>query len=298
LKLTFSTTLGGNMKDVHILFIFFLTLLFQQIGLTQIPNGSFENWTGGNPDGWTTNNIIGYLELVTQSNDAHSGNSSARMEMMYAMSALMQPVLNAGPLLVGIPVSERHTTISFYYKFTPTTSTVYFLIVVGMYKSGSYIGGGAGSTKNSTTSYTKFTSTISYLNQNVPDMANIYVTLIDSFYNPQSVGSIALIDDIYFDQANDINDQDNFPVEYSLWQNYPNPFNPSTVINYQLPVGGDVTLKIYDLLGREVATLVDEYKPAGRYAIEWNAGYYPSGVYLYQLNTVQLVAMKKMILIK
>jgi hypothetical protein len=286
------------MKNVHVHIIFFLTLLFQQTGLTQIPNSSFENWTGGNPDGWTTNNIIGYLELVTQSSDAHSGNSLARMEMMYGMSTLLQPVLNAGPLLVGIPVSERYSTINFYYKFTPTTSSVYILIIVGMYKSNTYIGGGAGGTNNSTTSYTKLTSTISYLNQDVPDMANIYITLIDSFYNPQSVGSIALVDDFYFDQANDVNDQNNFPDEYALLQNYPNPFNPSTTISYQLPVGGNLTLKVYDVLGNEIATLVNEEKPAGEYEVEFSAAALSSGIYIYRLKAGTYSETKKMILLK
>jgi hypothetical protein len=290
------------MKNVHAHIIFFLTLLFHQTGLTQIPNSSFENWTGGNPDGWTTNNIIGYLELVTQSSDAHSGNSSARMEMMYGMSTLLQPVLNAGPLLVGIPVSQRYSTINFYYKFTPTTSSVYILIIVGMYKSNTYIGGGAGGTNNSSTSYTKLTSTISYLNQNVPDMANIYITLVDSFYNPQSVGSIALVDDFYFDQANVMNDQDNYPDEYALLQNYPNPFNPGTKISWQSPVGSWQTLKIFDVLGNEIATLVDEYKPAGTFEVEFNVSSgisdLASGVYFYQLRAASFIETKKMILMK
>jgi hypothetical protein len=66
-------------------------------------------------------------------------------------------------------------------------------------------------------------------------------------------------------------EDDLIPVSsYSLEQNYPNPFNPSTVISYQLPVSGDVTLKVFDILGNEIATLVDEYKPAGRYEVEFN----------------------------
>jgi hypothetical protein len=298
---------------------------FVQTDFAQIPNSGFENWTGGNPDSWTTNNIIGFLELVTQSNDAHSGNSSAKMEMMTAMSSLMQPVLNAGPITVGIPVTTRHGTINFYYKYAPTTSTVYLVAVVGMYKSGTYIGGGIASTKSSTSSYTKLTSTISYINQNVPDMATIYITLLDSFFNSQSAGTIALIDDIYFDQPNDITDSKNSPDDYSLSQNYPNPFNPNTVIRYQLPVSGEVTLKVYDILGNEIATLVDDYKTAGKYEVEFTAishsgevrnlpsgvsaiGGYASGVYFYQLLVSALqskdgksdsfVETKKMVLMK
>jgi hypothetical protein len=129
-------------------------------------------------------------------------------------------------------------------------------------------------------------------------MANIYITLIDSFYNIQSVGSIALVDDIYFDQANDINDQDNFPVEYSLWQNFPNPFNPSTKIKYSVPQFSNVELKLFDVLGNEIETLVDEEKTAGTYEVTWYAVQLPSGVYFYQLKASGYLETKKMILLR
>ncbi|GJQ42996.1 MAG: hypothetical protein JETCAE03_24940 [Ignavibacteriaceae bacterium] len=97
-----------------------------------------------------------------------------------------------------------------------------------------------------------------------------------------------------------------FPIDLILHQNYPNPFNPNTVISYQLPVSSDVTLKIYDVLGNEVATLVDDYKLAGSYEVEFNASTLPSGVYFYQLRTrgpeinsgQGIVETKKMILLK
>ncbi len=86
--------------------------------------------------------------------------------------------------------------------------------------------------------------------------------------------------------------------EYSLAQNYPNPFNPITTINYQIPKDGFVTLKIYDVLGKEAATLVNENKPTGRYNIEFNAGNLASGVYLYQLKVNDFVSTKKLVLLK
>ncbi|MBK9098310.1 MAG: T9SS type A sorting domain-containing protein [bacterium] len=76
------------------------------------------------------------------------------------------------------------------------------------------------------------------------------------------------------------------PTEFILEQNYPNPFNPSTVISYQLPVSSEITLNVFDVLGNEIATLVDEYKPAGRCEVEFNAASLPSGVYFYQLRAV------------
>jgi len=88
------------------------------------------------------------------------------------------------------------------------------------------------------------------------------------------------------------------PSVYSLSQNYPNPFNPRTKITWQSPIGSNQTLKIYDVLGNEVATLIDEYKPAGNYEVEWDASGLPSGVYFYQMKTDGFVGTKKMILMK
>jgi hypothetical protein len=90
----------------------------------------------------------------------------------------------------------------------------------------------------------------------------------------------------------------NIPNMYVLNQNYPNPFNPSTSINYQLPVTGHVTLKVYDIIGREVASLVDEVKAAGNYNIKFNGSALSSGVYFYRLRSGAFVETKKLILMK
>ena len=89
---------------------------------------------------------------------------------------------------------------------------------------------------------------------------------------------------------------------YYLHQNYPNPFNPSTTISWQVPVGSWQTLKIYDVLGNEIATLVDEYRPAGKYEVEFNPAssirYPASGVFFYQLKSGEFIQTKKMVLLK
>ena len=90
----------------------------------------------------------------------------------------------------------------------------------------------------------------------------------------------------------------NIPASYELSQNYPNPFNPTTVISYQLSAVSEVNLKIYDLLGREVAILVDEVKPAGTYSVRWEASHFSSGVYFYRLQAGHFVDTKKLVLIK
>ncbi len=88
------------------------------------------------------------------------------------------------------------------------------------------------------------------------------------------------------------------PAVYSLEQNYPNPFNPSTVINYQIPKAGNVSLKIFDILGREVITLVNGIQSAGSYKVELNAKQFTSGVYFYRLTAGDFIQVKKMLLMK
>ncbi len=90
----------------------------------------------------------------------------------------------------------------------------------------------------------------------------------------------------------------NVPDNFILYQNYPNPFNPTTIINYQIPKYGMVTIKIYDILGREIKTLVNEYKPAGRYNITFNASNLASGVYFYRLQAGEFTETKKLLLLK
>jgi endo-1,4-beta-xylanase len=89
-----------------------------------------------------------------------------------------------------------------------------------------------------------------------------------------------------------------FPSAFSLSQNYPNPFNPTTVIGYQLPSVSHVSLRVYDVLGREVATLVNEKQNSGYYNVTFNAGNLPSGMYFYKIATEKFSAVKKLILVK
>lgn len=104
-------------------------------------------------------------------------------------------------------------------------------------------------------------------------------------------------------------EENNFPSKFILYQNYPNPFNPSTKISWQSSVSSYQTLKVYDVMGNEIATLVDEFRPAGKYEVEFNLPTYiqgtstikhhpSSGVYFYQIKIGHYTRTKKMLLIK
>jgi hypothetical protein len=96
-----------------------------------------------------------------------------------------------------------------------------------------------------------------------------------------------------------VNDNHDNTIEgFYLYEAYPNPFNPSTTIHYQIPQAGIVILKIYDILGNEVATLVNEEKSAGKYNVNFNASSLSSGVYIYKIQTSSFINSKKMILLK
>jgi hypothetical protein len=92
--------------------------------------------------------------------------------------------------------------------------------------------------------------------------------------------------------------ENNVPFRFALEQNYPNPFNPSTMISYQILASGHVTLKVYDVLGREVGTLVDEVMRPGKYEATLDAGSLSSGVYFYRLRAGSFNATKKLLLLK
>ena len=133
---------------------------------------------------------------------------------------------------------------------------------------------------------------------------NTYVT--GSFADTASFGTTQLVSyggqDIFVAAIDDISSTDEglslIPSKTQLYQNYPNPFNPSTTIKYQIPELSFVVIKVYDLLGKEITTLVYEEKPAGAYEVEFDAFSFTSGIYFYRINFGDFAATKKMILLK
>ncbi len=129
--------------------------------------------------------------------------------------------------------------------------------------------------------------------QNGFNYANIFVQ------DPHH-GEITIPVEIYFQSITDLNEDffSNNPASYSLKQNYPNPFNPSTKISFSIPETQRVTLKIYNLLGNELLTIIDDFKPAGAYSVNVVMTGFASGVYFYKFEAGNYAITKKMILSK
>lgn len=123
------------------------------------------------------------------------------------------------------------------------------------------------------------------------------VTAVD-FHPYESLPSNTVVTNVSGALMEKINSGELKPTEFSLDQNYPNPFNPSTKISYSIKEEGLVTLKVYNVLGKEVATLVNENKPAGIYEAEFNASQLPSGLYIYKIQAGGFTDVKKMLLTK
>ena len=200
----------------------------------------------------------------------------------YPLIAITSTIVFNPPSTVLI--GQVHPTTNTFYKFNLPSGGGFIVTIV--------TNGDANEANLNPNQYFQFLYTMFNYNEVGSELIanNYYYTFGSQFEDQFAIGHI----------FNDIAGTDGeFATQnYQLSQNYPNPFNPSTVISYRLPVIGFVTLKVYDVLGREVATLVNEEKSAGEYEIEFNGSKLPSGIYFYQLKTGNFVETKKMVLLK
>lgn len=277
--------------------LFLTTLLFASNISAQIPNEGFEQWSGSNPVNWVSGNVEGFT-FVTPSGNPLSGQFAARLETKSIMGNLVPAVLSAGSDGEGFPVSQRHGQLSFYYKFSKTVNTAYLFVSVGFKKGEDGIGAGVLAINTPADNYTPVTIPVTYINEEIPDLGVILIQVTDQNLSPAASGSYAEIDDLSFSILTDVNDESAGVNDFSLEQNFPNPFNPSTRINYQIAKDNFVTLKVYDIIGNEVAALVNNQQPAGKYSVDFNSANLPSGVYLYRLQAGNYIQTRKMTLIK
>lgn len=140
---------------------------------------------------------------------------------------------------------------------------------------------------------------ITSLTQNIEQLDDVEISENKFIMTLPAKSVITFVGENYKYTPTSIADLENVkPKEYVLSQNYPNPFNPTTVINYQLPASSHVTLKVYDLMGREVATIINEYLPAGEHQTSFDATHLVSGVYFYRLQTEDFIQTRQMMLVK
>lgn len=271
--------------------------MWSSVLFAQIPNNGFENWTGGEPDGWYTTNAAPVAVVITQSTDARQGLSSLQGIAKAVLSVVIPPVVVVGEEgTPGFPVNQRYLSIKGFYKFAPVGSNI-FTVTIAFSKNGQAIGGGV---KNlpAASAWSLFEVPIIYTNGETPDTCNLSIGVTGGTGGGTvNAGSAFYIDDLNLSLTVSVNkelDKKNF----SLYQNYPNPFNPSTKISFSIPSAEFVNLKLFAVTGAEVVTLVNGYKPAGEYEVGFNATGLPDGVYFYKLTAGSFSSVKKLILLK
>jgi hypothetical protein len=281
-------------------YLFILMLLSVSNVNAQIPNSGFENWTDDiTPQEWGTNNIPSFWTTVSKSSTARIGSFAAKLEIADFNGGPMFPVLST-----TFQVNQSYTSLNGFYQFHPTSNEVILAIVAYFFKNGGLSATGVLDIETASETYSTFNIVMEGSNE-IADSVLIQFVLLSEGTTDPGIGSYALIDQLSFSQATDVEITNQVPNEFRLEQNYPNPFNPSTTIKYNIPnvtlsgvEGSRVQLKIFDVLGNEVATLVDAYTPAGSYEVEFNASELTSGIYFYRINAGKSTESKKMMLVK
>ncbi len=267
-----------------------------------IPNGDFETWAGGNPTGWTVSNTPPTLSTVTQSTDAHGGSSAARGAVTSFNGFAIAPSIT-GPGKDGFPVGSRVAALHGWYKFTPVGGDG-FSVIVALKNAGAGIGAGSFITTSVTAVYRELVANVTYISPATPDSGVITITTTagGGVYH---IGTVLILDDLTWGPATSVEQTPTgLPSTFFLEQNYPNPFNPTTWISYSIGSGvsglgaGWVKLAVYDILGREVATLVNEELSPGRYRATLDGTSLSSGTYFYRLQAGNFVATKKLVLVR
>ncbi len=268
----------------------------------QIPNGGFEDWADSNPVNWLTFDVLGIVNSVTQTNDSHSGNSAARMEVIEFAAQPFPPFLQSiSNELAGFSISTRYESLLGYCKLSALGNDRLNIFVSLFNSTSGTVGFGQIYLDGAIPNFTQFSIPIEYLSNEIPESAIIQIVLSDSSGSDESstIGSWAILDDLEFSGiATDVENNNQIRIEYALNNNYPNPFNPSTTISYSIPENGHIKLGVYDVLGNEVAQLVNGYKSSGNYSYLFDASNLTSGIYFYTIRAGNFVETKKMLLMK
>jgi len=279
--------------------------------LAQIPNAGFENWAGDTLSGWWTNNVPSYDTTITRSAVAHSGTSAVRGEVVDFFTIPIQPIIQSGVTGDGFAYSQRPAAITGYYKFFPALSSGdQFAVNASLFNggvNGTPVGGASVAFLDTVSSYTQFSASFDYQSTDSPDTCFIQFQILgpDSAPTPH-IGSYFLLDDLAFTGVVRVVDiQAAIPKAFQLNQNYPNPFNPTTTITFTVPSDGIATLTVFNLLGQQVATLLEGPVSSGKiYHAIFNAPSLASGVYFSRLEFIASgsssgkTLMRKMALMK
>jgi hypothetical protein len=277
-------------------FLVCAAMLSSTVSGQTIPNGSFEQWSGGNPVGWKTSNSPPSWTNILQSSSAHAGASSAQGTVIGYSGLPVSPSLLAGETGRGFSISSRPDALHGWYMLTSVGGDG-FMVSVAIKKNSMAIGAGMIADATVASVYREFVADIAYGTSDIPDTAEIAIAVMP-FNPPQHIGTFFIVDDLSWGGVSEVKAIGGVPTSSTLEQNFPNPFNPTTNIVFSVAKTSSVSLKVFNLLGREVADLVNEELAPGRYRATFDGTALPSGVYFYRLQADQFSSTKRLMLLR
>jgi hypothetical protein len=269
--------------------------------VAQIPNPGFEKWSYDayhityNPDGWNGHNSSMWT-TVKPTTESHTGSYAVQGIVDYYETFIVPPNLS-----VGFSLDKRPITLTGYYQFLPVSGDTFYVSVT-LYHTSTIIATALYSISQSVSSYSQFQLQIGYLTDDTPDSCYLSFSISNSaalFGNKAHLGSYFVLDDLDFQYVTAVPELNRIkPLSFTLQQNYPNPFNPRTTIRFYIMQSTFVTLKVFDLLGREMGSFVNGNLEPGSYEAIFDGINISSGIYFYQLRAADFIQTNKMILQK
>jgi hypothetical protein len=294
------------MKKLYFCILILLSTGISHKTYAQIPNASFENWTGASPDGWSTLNILGDTFVVKVA-DPHAGNFAAKSQVLYSpfVTANLASSIVSGPLFGNgsgkFACTCRPDAVHFWYKFIPAGGEA-FIGYAAAYQGGAFFSQPAGIIDEDSvqtykegiidfkvylTTDSADTMSIGFQIQGYPDTTDY------------TLGTYFIVDDISFGPYSDVSVKNQTDRSVAiLEQNVPNPTSETTNIIYSLTATSRVSLKIYDLMGRDIKNVLSERQTPGRYKAIVDLSDIPAGNYLYKLEGAGAPLTKMLVVIK
>lgn len=289
------------MNKCYTTLIVILILSMGILAQNEIPNADFENWTGGEPDGWYTSNVPSTVTNVTQSSDAQNGASAAFGEVADVVGTPFPPTLASGVVGNGLfPITESYSALNGYYKLNGIDGEAISASVVIFDANTAILGTGFLILDQPTSTYTPFNIPVVYNASGEAAFASIVFLVLNTSGSLPIVGASMHIDNLSFSNTTGVEPIDGASIaeSFELKQNYPNPFNPSTTIEFSTTKTSNVKLTIFNPLGQEVETLVNEELTPGSYKADWQPQDLSGGIYFYQLEADGFVQTRKLVLTK
>jgi hypothetical protein len=292
------------------LIIFFLCIFLVSKNIhSQSYFYSFENTFSG----WDTTGIDLQLGDTTITWSIHPSDEYS-IDSSYSMQFYLENYNDAGKIWIQKPFivqQQKDYIVNIDYKFASRDFGLANLwtIITGVYLSPpdsaheliyqGYTGNGF----NFDTGYVWLDKNYEFnINSDTSNNLWIVIGIWGNWEVPRTYYIDSLSINIEEGNTGSLSDETGFITDYCLYQNYPNPFNPVTIITYSIPYASNVTIKVFDILGNEIATLLDEEKYAGFYKLTWDAvsarGELPSGVYFCRMQAGNFVQIKKMLLLR